>query len=129
MEGIALNLRMVLDVLRGLCHVRDEMVAVGGMSQSRLWRQILADALDIKIVKTNIGQEAGSLGAAAVAAVGAGLWSDFDRIHQLHRVEDVAEPRKEQRQIYEALLPIFARAARDQAQLGDMLNRVGSTEY
>ena len=92
MEGIALNLRLVLDVLRGLCTVSDQLTAVGGSSQSRLWRQILADALKIQIVKTNIGQEAGSLGAAAVAAVGAGLWSGFDRIDQVHRVEDVAEP-------------------------------------
>ena len=55
------------------------MVVVGGGSRSPLWRQILADALQVDIVKTNVGQEAGALGAAAVAAVAAGLWDDFSR--------------------------------------------------
>lgn len=122
MEGIALNLRVVLDELRKLCHVRDEMVAVGGMSRSLLWRQILADAMDIRLVKTSIDQQAGSLGAAAVAAVGAGLWPDFGRIEQLHEVEHVASPAVPGRDIYQQLLPVFRQVCQDQARLGDMLS-------
>ena len=57
MEGVALNLRMALDELRSLSDVCDEMIAVGGGSQSPLWQQIYADALNIKMVKTNVGQE------------------------------------------------------------------------
>ena len=121
MEGIALNLRMALDELRSLCDVCDEMVAVGGGSQSAVWQQIYADALNIKMIKTNVGQEAGSLGAAAVAAVGAGLWNDFDKIDEVHQVEAVAEPIAENVENYEKLLPMFLRAARTQAELGDML--------
>jgi len=59
LEGIALNLRLVLDELRCLGDVGREMVVVGGGSRSPLWRQILADALQVDIVKTNVGQEAG----------------------------------------------------------------------
>lgn len=121
MEGIALNLRTAIDALRGLCEVCDEMVAVGGGSQSPFWQQIYADAMDIKIVKTNVGQEAGSLGAAAVAAVGAGLWSGFQQIDQVHQVEDVAVPVPENVQRYGRLLPVFQQAARHQAQIGDLL--------
>ena len=121
MEGIALNLRLALDELRGLCRVCDEMVAVGGGSQSKLWQQIYADALNIQVVKTNVGQEAGSLGAAAVAAVGAGLWSGFDKIDQVHQVEDVARPIPANTAVYEKLLPVFRHAARCQARIGDML--------
>ena len=44
-----------------------KIAVVGGGSRSALWRQILADTLEVDIVKTNVGQEAGSLGAAAVA--------------------------------------------------------------
>jgi len=121
MEGIALNLRMAIDELRGLCSVAGEMVAVGGGSQSSLWQQIYADTMNIKVVKTNVGQEAGSLGAAAVAAVGAGLWSDFERIDQIHQVESVAQPDAGRAAIYQKLLPVFRRAAKCQARLGDML--------
>jgi xylulokinase len=121
MEGIALNLRLVLDELRKLCDVRDEMVAVGGISRSAVWRQILADAMDIRLVKTSIDQQAGSLGAAAVAAVGSGLWPDFGRIEQLHEVRHVAWPAAPGRDIYRQLLPVFRQVCQDQARLGDML--------
>ena len=121
MEGIALNLRLVLDALRKLCPVQEEMVVVGGSSKSRLWRQIFADAWKVRILKTNVGQEAGSLGAAAVAAVGAGLWKDFSPIDAIHRTEDVAAPIPANVAMYERLLPVFQRACRSQADLGDML--------
>jgi len=121
LEGIALNLRMVLDELRRLCNMCDEMVAVGGGSKSEFWRQIFADALDTKMVKTNVGQEAGSLGAAAVAAVGAGLWGDFSPIDQIHQVEDVATPNPRNVQVYEQLLPVFRKAGKCHACIGDMI--------
>jgi len=121
LEGIALNLRLVLDELRRLADVGGEMVAVGGASRSALWRQILADALKIDILKTNVGQEAGSLGAAAVAAVAAGLWGDFSPIDEVHQREAVARPDAKNAQVYQRLLPVFQQASRDQARLGDML--------
>ncbi|MCP4639566.1 MAG: pentose kinase, partial [bacterium] len=55
MEGIALNMRVVLDELRALCPVAEEMVAVGGSSRSAFWRSMFADTLNIQIVKTNVG--------------------------------------------------------------------------
>ena len=124
MEGVALNMRVALDGLRKLGQVGHEMVAVGGGSESRLWRQIFADACNIRIVKTNVGQEAGSLGAAAVAAVGAGLWSDFDKIDQVHQIEHTAEPNPENAKVYDRLLPIFQQVALSQAELGDKLNEL-----
>ncbi len=126
LEGIALNLRVVLDELRRLCHIGDEMVAVGGGSKSRLWRQIFADALGIRVVKTNVGQEAGSLGAAAVAAVGAGLWDDYSRIDDVHQIEAVAAPDSQNAAVFEKLLPVFCRACQTQAELGDMLAELDS---
>lgn len=112
LEGIALNLRLALDELRRLEKVAGEMVVVGGASRSPLWRQIFAEVFEIDIVKTNIGQEAGSLGAAALAAVGSGVWSDFTPIDQIHRPEAVERPTSEGVRTYERLLPLF-REARD----------------
>jgi len=121
MEGIALGLRRVLDVLRELTPLADEMLLVGGGSRSALWRQICADVYNMTIVKTNIDQEAAALGAAAVAAVGTGLWPDFDRIDAIHKVEQITHPIAQNVMIYERLLPIFTKAAHYQAELGDML--------
>jgi xylulokinase len=126
LEGIALNLRLLLDALRHLGSIGPEMLVVGGASRSQLWRQIFADALEIDVVKTNIGQEAGSLGAAAVAAVAVGLWPGFERIDQVHQVEDVATPKPAHVSVYRRLLPLFRQASADQARLGELLTREAS---
>jgi xylulokinase len=121
MEGIALGLRRALDVLRKLTDVSDEMVVVGGGSQSGLWRQICADAYNVAIVKTNVDQQAAALGAMAVAAVGSGLWEDFSRIDEVHQVESISHPIPAHNAVYEKLLPVFNRAGQHQSELGDML--------
>lgn len=121
LEGIALNLRLALDELRRLGGVGAHMVVVGGGSRSPLWRQILADALEMDVLKTNVGQEAGALGAAALAAVASGLWSDFGRLDDIHQPEAVASPNPANVRIYRQLLPAFRQARLDQARLGDLL--------
>jgi xylulokinase len=97
------------------------MVLVGGGSRSPLWRQIFADALGIEVHKTNVGQEAGSLGAAAVAAVACGLWAGFERIDAVHELEAIARPDPAAAAVYARLLPVFRQTRRDQARLGDLL--------
>jgi len=121
LEGIALNLRLALDELRRLNPVAHEMIVVGGGSRSTLWRQILADALEIDILKTNVGQDAGSLGAAAIAAVGAGLWPDFAPIGLIHRTENAARPIADHVQVYRRLLPVFRDSRFDLARLSSLL--------
>jgi xylulokinase len=121
MEGIAMNLGMVLDELRSYQRLGDEMLIVGGGSASPLWRQIFADVYGMKILKTNIGMDAGALGAAAVAAVGAGLWKDFGKIDDIHHIEDVRTPISENSRRYSSLLPAFDALRTSQAALGEMV--------
>lgn len=121
MEGITLGLRLCLDDLRKMTEVSDEMLLVGGGSKSALWRQIYADGYNIRVVKSNVDQQAAALGAAAVAAVGTGLWSDFDKIDSIHKIEEVVEPIPENVEAYEKILGIFKKASDYQAELGDLL--------
>lgn len=81
-----MNLRLRLDILRKYCWLQDEILLVGGGSKSALYRRIFADVYNTTIIKTNIDQDAGALGAAAIAAVGCGIWKDFSRIDTLERV-------------------------------------------
>ena len=124
MEGIAMNLAAVLTVLRRHVPLADEMLMVGGGSKSALWRQIFADAYGMRVVKTNIDQEAASLGAAAVAAVGAGLWKDFDPVDAIHEVTSVQTPVEENAAVYRKLMPAFEHLRESQAALGDLLREI-----
>ena len=124
MEGIALNLRLRLDLLRKYCQIEEEILFVGGGSKSSLYRRIFADVYNTKVLKTNIDQDAGALGAAAIAAVGCGYWESFDRIDAIHQTVEIVEPDPENNRKYEALLPVFAYAAECQAKISASLHEI-----
>lgn len=121
LEGVALNLRLSLDVLRTLAPIGQDMLLVGGGGNSPLWRQIFADAYGMNILQTNVGQDAGSLGAMACAAVGTGLWPSLVEVRRVHREQSRVAPQPQAMEAYERLLPLFRRAADMQAELGEAL--------
>jgi xylulokinase len=124
MEGIAMNLRLRLDLLRRYTRLDDEILFVGGGAKSRFYLGIFADAFNTRILKTNIDQDAGALGAAAIAAVGCGLWEGFEKIDAIHKAVEVVEPNPENNCKYEKLIPVFDLAAQCQAKISDALQAV-----
>jgi len=120
MEGIAMETRLALDGLRRMMAVGDEIFVVGGGSRSKLWRQIYADVYNMRIIKTNIDQQCAALGAAGLAAVGAGIWANFEVIDSIHKVEDITEPDPQNKAIYEKIYPIFIRGMHYLSEIGDM---------
>jgi xylulokinase len=124
MEGVALGLRRVLDELRALTPLCDEMLMVGGGSRSPLWRQICADACNINVVKSNVDEQAAALGAATVAAVGSGLWKSFDVVEGIHNTEHVSTPSTERSAFYDGMLSTFARASSQQSELAAELRSI-----
>ena len=116
MEGVAMGLGTALDALRRLTAFETRMTMVGGGSNSALWRQIFADVYGMRIEKTNVDEQAAALGAAALAAVGAGIWDGLDRVDEVHRIEAVADPDPNNAAVYQRLMPIYAGIARQQAE-------------
>ena len=121
LEGIALQGRVALDALRALTPIESGMRVVGGGSRSPLWRQIHADAYGMRVIKTAIDQQAAALGAAALAAVGSGLWHDFERIEALHTLEATSDPNPIRAAFYEQRLDIFLQAGFFLSDLGDRI--------
>ncbi|MEG0513921.1 MAG: pentose kinase, partial [Clostridia bacterium] len=76
------------------------------------------------IVQTNVGQDAGSLGAAAVAAIGAGLWQSWEKVKEIHHVKNVIKPTPEINEQYERLLPVFQFVCNIQSDVGDRLHNL-----
>lgn len=107
LEGVALDLRIMYDKLAELVELEDSLLMVGGGSNSRDWRQMFANVFNRKFVKANIGQDAASLGAAAVAAVGAGIWDDYREVENIIEIRHVAEPDPKSVRSYEHLLPVY----------------------
>ena len=76
LEGVAFGLRDSFELMKeaGLADINQVRVTGGG-AQSPLWRQILADVLDVELVTVNT-TEGAAHGAAVLAATGAGAYPD-----------------------------------------------------
>jgi xylulokinase len=107
MEGVAFNLRHILDCLRGQGVNIEAMRLIGGGSKSALWRQILADIYNLPILRLNLSAEATALGAAIAGGVGVGLYPDFGVARDLIPVTEAETPNPATRARYEALYQLF----------------------
>ncbi len=75
MEGVTLSQRHNLDVLREMGICPKTLMACGGGASSKLWRHMLADALEVN-VSTMESKEGPALGAAILAGVASGIFED-----------------------------------------------------
>ncbi len=121
LEGICMGMRIAMDALCENVTLAENMLLVGGGGKSQFWRKLFAAIYDKNIVETNIGEDAGSLGAAAVAAVGCGMWKDFDVLKSVHKTINVIKPDIQMVQKYQKLFPMFKKIADIQSDIGDML--------
>ncbi|EHI57285.1 MAG: xylulokinase [Hungatella hathewayi] len=121
MEGIAMALRCTLDILLSQTTINREMLICGGGSKSAVWRQIFADIYNLPILKTNVDQDAASLGAAALAANACGLWSGYGQIPLIHKVESISMPDPERNALYEKLLVVYRQWNQNLAELANIM--------
>lgn len=121
-EGVAYGLADSLDLLRqaGVTTVQEFRLSGGG-TRSPIWRQILADVLNVSLVTTEI-DEGAAYGAALLAGVGVDAWVTVDQacatLPLAGRVDPepdtaafYARARQEYRALYPALKPSFDRLA------------------
>lgn len=114
MEGVAFNLKIIREALKGQDASVRQMRAVGGGAESRLWRQILADVFGEPIHVPALLEAANPLGAAVIGGVGVGLFADFGVVDRLNPIVQVQEPSEDPaiRERYERLFAVFEQAYR-----------------
>lgn len=77
MEGVGFSLQHNLKTAETVNAWADELISVGGSANSKAWTQIKADITG-KPIHVPFSDHATTLGAALLAGVGAGIYSDFD---------------------------------------------------
>ena len=102
LEGVAFGLKdgFMLIQEAGLPSFT-QIRASGGGTKSALWRQILASVLNYELVTVNTSEGA-AFGAALLAGVGAGAWSDvLSACHQTIRVTARTLPNPQDVEVYQ----------------------------
>ena len=109
LEGITYNLRYALEILNKCSPtpVFNEMLLVGGGSNSQTWMQMISDIFNLITIKTNVTQDAASLGAASLAAYGLGYWDSYAPIDKIHKTIKTCYPLKQNVDIYNQRYPLF----------------------
>lgn len=124
LEGIALNLNAVLDVLKQYVSVGEKMLMVGGGAKSHVWRQIFSDVYSMDVFTTQIGEDAGSFGAACLAMVGAGIWDGFEIIKKISNPQTNTTPIQSHSDFYRSLMPVYKELLDISSDVGDILKNI-----
>lgn len=104
LEGVCLQLSLVLDSMRAAGLVVEQVRATGGVMRSELWRQLLADTLAMPIDLTDEGQGSG-YGAAVLGMLALGLVDSIEAASAA--VLSTVEPDQANVEIYARLRPVF----------------------
>lgn len=91
LEGVALSLRDCMGVVKAEGMEMTRLRIIGGGAKSPLWRQIVADVLNMRLEKVKVDDS--SFGTALLAAVGIGWYRDFKQAAEACvEVQAVTEP-------------------------------------
>ncbi len=107
LEGVTMNLHIILEAFRTQGAQIDVMRLIGGGAEGRFWNQMMANIYGIPTHRLAILEEATSMGAALTGGVGVGLYPDFSMGEQMNPVVEVIEPNPKEQAAYEKCYPIF----------------------
>ena len=96
----------------------DRAVAIGGGAKSALWRQIVADALDLTLVVTERSDS--SLGSCMCAGVAVGYFANLDdAVAHTQRIVEQTHPIRENTEKYQSLFKKYKKIGRFLSELKD----------
>ncbi|MHB8895858.1 MAG: xylulokinase [Candidatus Geothermincolia bacterium] len=119
-EGIAYNLRWMIDEVARAGFPAKSLRAIGGGAKSDLWMQVIADVTSRRVEAVDKPQEAGALGCALAVAVALGILDDYKSIKKIVKVRASFDPDPARAAEYEKLYrnfrrlyPALSKASRD----------------
>ncbi|HYJ75270.1 MAG TPA: gluconokinase [Kineosporiaceae bacterium] len=116
LEGVCLQLSLVLASMDAAGIEVRQLRATGGFARSPFWRQLLADVLGVP-VNFPTGHEGSAFGAALLGMEALGLVDSIDRAADLVRIESTLDPDPLRAELYRQLRPVF----------GDLFDRLTPT--
>jgi xylulokinase len=106
LEAIGFGFKHHVQVLHERHRMPRRVVMSEGGARSPLWRQIMADVLNMPI--TYLAHNPGAaLAAAFIAGMGVGVFRSWDEIERFIQVDDVTNPSGDSGAVYEQLFDVY----------------------
>jgi xylulokinase len=126
-EGVAYNLRWMIQIVeRHFGFPLPVLRVIGGGARGAPWMQIIADVTGRQVETIANPQEAGAVGTALTAAIGLGLYPDFEALKKVVRVEQEFEPQAGNAEVYDALYRTYGRIY---SSLRDLYREVNQVRF
>ena len=106
MEGTSYAVRNILDYFRVAGTLPKSATLTGGLSNSKVWAQIMCDIINVNIDIPGVADVA-TLGMAITAAVGIGMFKDYEEALDQHQVKTQYAVNPENTEIYNTMFSIF----------------------
>lgn len=107
-EGVAYNIRWIIErVEKEYRFPLPVLRIIGGCSLGHPWMQIIADVTGKRVETVKNPQEAGAVGIAMAAAVGMGVYKNFNELKKVVSLDRAFEPNMENRDVYDLLYSSF----------------------
>ncbi len=108
LEGVALGLYEILDVLESCTGPVGNIYASGGFTRSSEWVSLVADVLGKKLLVVE-GEDASATGAAIIGLLSLGMIDSIDRARAFFERETVFLPDMERHTVYRENYKIYSR--------------------
>ncbi|MBN8559807.1 MAG: gluconokinase [Leptolyngbya sp. UWPOB_LEPTO1] len=108
LEGILFAAYSITTVLSDLTDASQTVLASGGMTRSRIWRQMMADLFGIEVLAPEV-YEASGFGGAVLAMYSVGEIAQLEAVQSMIRIHDRHLPNLERSQQYHKLFDRYQR--------------------
>jgi len=128
-EGVAYNIRWMIDRVENEYKFPIPALRVmGGGSMGHPWMQLIADVTGKRLETVHNPQEAGAIGIAMAAAVGLGIFDNFESIKKVVTVDKIFNPDPQNREVYNLLYNAFQDLYKDLKSFYHKLNKTRINE-
>lgn len=107
LEGIGLNLNLILQSILDQGYTLKRIPIVGGMGKSPVIRQIFADIMNIELVTYENIDKVAAMGAAVLGGIALGLYKDETAVEKFINITSLTVPNAENHQKYKKIMPLF----------------------
>lgn len=125
LEGICLGLKNALNELSAKVSLTDDMLIVGGGAKSKFWRSLFADIYEMNITESQVGENAGSIGAMACAAIGAGIWKDYMPLLKINKPISIIKKDEKNASEYRKIFEVYKKISDFQSDVADFRKHLG----